>query len=404
MTRFLILMMLIPMFAIAGKIQRQGIKTPAECVAAGSTAAECSPRDSQIYVTGGSINKQLDVAIADGDISSGIGLSGASSANNLALTASVGSNALTIALKNRAGADPSSGDAVKISMRNGTATNGTWNIRTISSAMNLIVSSGSTLGHASGVASYIYVYLIDSDGVGTMKLGVSSTLFDDKTLQTTVAGGGAGAADSFSIIYSDAAYSSKPIRVIGRLNSTQTTAGTWAAVPTEISTGPIQTTSPLYGEIGGCTITGSGCDWTKAVGAWTAFDADADCTYTCYGSAVDPATKIPGIKFPSLSAGNLYIVAQGDFISGTYGSANIWNFQDGAQGSGPQTTWVNPGVRADFPTLTGRLTYTQPQGVTTIQIWSAGENGGSTTSRIRANSDSLMSLTITAYRIPVALP
>lgn len=153
--------------------------------------------------------------------------------SNLVLTASVASSALTIAVKTKAGTDPTASDPIKVGMRNVTSTDGSYNQRTISSALSVVVSSGSTLGHASGVASYFYVYLIDNSG--TLELGVSTSLLDDTAVQTSVAEGGAGAADAYNVLYSTTARTSKPIRLIGRMQSTQTTAGTWAAVPTEIS-------------------------------------------------------------------------------------------------------------------------------------------------------------------------
>lgn len=57
--------------AQAAKIQRQGIKTAAECVAAGSTAANCLPLDAQIWdATNG---QQLSLSIANGQLGGGGG-------------------------------------------------------------------------------------------------------------------------------------------------------------------------------------------------------------------------------------------------------------------------------------------------------------------------------------------
>lgn len=154
---------------------------------------------------------------------------------NLALSCSVGSSALTIALKDKAGSDPSVGSPVKIAFRNSTATNGTYNARSVTSSLSVVVSSGSTLGHSSGVASDIFIYAIDN--AGTVELAVSSTLFETFGTKTTTAEGGAGAADSATVLYSTTARSNVPVRLLGKLVSTQTTAGTWAAVPTETALG-----------------------------------------------------------------------------------------------------------------------------------------------------------------------
>lgn len=158
--------------------------------------------------------------------------------SNLSLTASVGSSALTIEVKNKAGNDPSAGDPVKIAFRNATSATGDYSVATLSAALSLVISSGSKLGHADATAHYIYVYMFN-DG-GTLRLAVSSKYYDEGAVQSATAEGGAGAADAFSTIYSDAAITSKAMRLIGRLKTTQTTAGTWAAVPSEISLVPFK--------------------------------------------------------------------------------------------------------------------------------------------------------------------
>lgn len=55
---------------MGGKIQGADVKTEAELVTAGATKTSLI-RDTQIYVTGNSINKTLDDAIIDGDIGGG---------------------------------------------------------------------------------------------------------------------------------------------------------------------------------------------------------------------------------------------------------------------------------------------------------------------------------------------
>ena len=53
-------------------------------------------------------------------------------------------------------------------------------------------------------------------------------------LISTTAEGGAGAADSASVVYSTTARTSLAYRVIGYIESTQATAGTWATAPSTI--------------------------------------------------------------------------------------------------------------------------------------------------------------------------
>lgn len=153
---------------------------------------------------------------------------------NLSLTAAVATSALTIAVKSRAGSsNPSATDPINVGMRSATSATGTYATRQITGALSLVVSSGSTLGHRSAIPAHIYVYLIDN--AGTLELAVSSTKYDDGSIVTTVAEGGAGAADSSYSIYSTTQRTGVAIRYIGRFLSTQATAGTWAAVPSEIA-------------------------------------------------------------------------------------------------------------------------------------------------------------------------
>jgi hypothetical protein len=134
-----------------------------------------------------------------------------SQVDNLSFVASVATNALTITIKDAAGNTPSSATTA-VSFRSSTLTSGAFVTRTITSALSMTVSSGSTLGHANGISKNIWLYLIDN--AGTVEVAVSSTQFDDTFLYSTVAEGGAGAADSESVLYSTTARTSVAIRLI----------------------------------------------------------------------------------------------------------------------------------------------------------------------------------------------
>jgi len=157
---------------------------------------------------------------------------------NLTLTATVAASALTIALKDKAGSDPSGGSPVKIGFRSATAATGTYVQRSVTAALSVVVSSGSTLGHTSAVQGYVYVYAIDN--AGTVELAVSSKLFDEGSRVSTTAEGGAGASDAAATMYSTTARTDVACRLIGRLASTQATAGTWATAISEISLQPFE--------------------------------------------------------------------------------------------------------------------------------------------------------------------
>lgn len=152
------------------------------------------------------------------------------------ITASVAGNALTMALKTASGGDPSNTDPVFVVFRSATAGSGAVTVRKITAATSLVISAGSTLGTASGTPSRVWVVLFDD--AGTIRLGAVCTQLSDgvyplrdDVLSNSTAEGGGGGADSAGVIYTGTAVSAKALRVIGYVESTQATAGTWATAP-----------------------------------------------------------------------------------------------------------------------------------------------------------------------------
>ncbi len=163
--------------------------------------------------------------------------------SNLGLSASVSSNALTISLKQADGSTaPAATGPVKVGFRSSTATAGSFSTVSVTAATSVVVSSGSTLGSISGVAHYYYVYAINN--AGTLELATSMSIFEDGSLVSTTAEGGAGAADSNAVMYSTTARTNVPSRMIGRILITEATAGTWASAPTEVSAWPFEIIKP----------------------------------------------------------------------------------------------------------------------------------------------------------------
>lgn len=153
---------------------------------------------------------------------------------NHSLAISLAANALTIALKTAAGANPSAASPVKMYFRDPTLTNGNSSLVSHAAALSTVISSGSTAGHFDGKDDFIYVYGMNN--AGALELAWSTSgLWDEGVLHTTTAEGGAGAADSRRVLYSTTARTNKAIRFLGRFRSNQSTAGTWAAAPLEIS-------------------------------------------------------------------------------------------------------------------------------------------------------------------------
>lgn len=146
---------------------------------------------------------------------------------------SVAGGALTLALKTLAGADPSASSPVLVLMPQGNPFDGTYAIRKVTAALSTVISSGSTAGHTSTVASPLYDYFIDN--AGTLELSWSNKFFGGQGVASTTAEGGAGAADSATTMYSTTARANVPFVCIDRWQSTQAVAGTWAA-----TTGTVQ--------------------------------------------------------------------------------------------------------------------------------------------------------------------
>lgn len=191
------------------------------------------------------------------------------SMNNGQLVASVGGNALTIALKTKAGTDATATDPIYIIFRSATITSGEYFVRQVTSALSISVSSGSTLGTTSAVLSQIDVLAIDN--AGAVELAVvndNGATLDGQSLISTTAEGGAGAADSVNTIYSATARSNVPYRYIGYVQSTQATAGTWATSPSKIQLANYIPTNGSQITIGTPVATTSGTLFDFAVPTW----------------------------------------------------------------------------------------------------------------------------------------
>lgn len=153
-------------------------------------------------------------------------------ATNYGITATVATNALTVALKAADGNDASSTNPVRIVFRNSTAATGTPVTRSVTGSLSVIVTSGATLGHTDADVGYVHVYAIDN--AGTVELAVAgSKIFDELALNSSTSV--TNASDDYNTLYSTTGRSNVAIRYLGRVKSTQATAGTWVTTPSEIS-------------------------------------------------------------------------------------------------------------------------------------------------------------------------
>lgn len=153
-------------------------------------------------------------------------------ASNYSLSTSVASSAMTIALKDATGSDPSTSSPVRINFRSSTAATGTVTQRSVTAALSVTITAGATLGHRDGIDGYIYVYAIDN--AGTVELAVSGQrIFDNGKRQSTTAF--TTGADSSDVLYSTTNRSNVAIRFLGRIQSNQATAGTYSTNASEVA-------------------------------------------------------------------------------------------------------------------------------------------------------------------------
>ena len=139
------------------------------------------------------------------------------------ITASVAASALTITL-----------NPTILDFRSSPLTSGTVTSLVVAAAISLTIPSTSTMGTTSAVQSRIVVLAINN--AGTVELAAvniaGGSVLDETTLITTIAAVAAG--NSATAYYSTTARSSVAYRVVGYVESTQATAGTWATAPSTI--------------------------------------------------------------------------------------------------------------------------------------------------------------------------
>ena len=167
------------------------------------------------------------------------------------IVASVGSNALTVALTTKDGSTPSAGDPVSLDFRNVTLATGSLSVISVTGAETVVAPDGATLGAASGVPFRAWVVAFN-DG-GTVRLALincaSSTLIYQLRgwgiASSTTIGTGSDAVQTF---YSDAGVSVKAYVILGYVSyeSGLSTAGTYDVVPTRAQALTLDT--PLPGD------------------------------------------------------------------------------------------------------------------------------------------------------------
>ena len=205
------------------------------------------------------------------------------------ITASAASSALTITLS-----------PTVLDFRSATIGDGTVTTVSNSTSISVVVPSTATLGTVSAVQSRLVVLAINN--AGTMELAVTnisggSALDETGVISTTLI---AAASNSATLYYSTTARTSVAYRVVGYIQSTQATAGTWATAPSTIQG---------YGgqAVAAMSSLGYGQTWQNVTGSRV-----AGTTY--YNTTGKPIVLV----MLSLNTGNLHIYVNGVLVCNSY--------------------------------------------------------------------------------------
>ena len=139
------------------------------------------------------------------------------------LTASVAANALTVGL-----------NPTTLDFRSATPGSGIPATLSNPAALSLTIPSGATLGTISGQQARLILLALDN--AGTMELAIVNRAgglnLDETALINTTAI--SAASNSNNVIYAANARTAVPFRVVGYVDVTEATAGTWATAPANI--------------------------------------------------------------------------------------------------------------------------------------------------------------------------
>lgn len=286
---------------------------------------------------------------------------------NASMSATVAAGAMTINLLDYAGNAPSASSPVFYT----TVVNGALVPRAITGALSITVPSGATLGTVSGLGNRIWVGIHDNSG--TPILGVYNSLNStgptilswNELLAVSGTSISVGSTSS-QVWYTSAGTTSKAFRILGFVESTQATAGTWSTAPSLVG---------LFGP----GIKRPGDTVQTAYFTTTTGGTSSSATYV-------PLTSGPTISIIPTSAANLIDVLSSGVIEAP--GANVTMDVQLSRGSVAATNMIgsvaesniNAGhipatiLASDLPNTTSSVTYVV-QGKVTSNTFSYGGTG-----------------------------
>lgn len=204
------------------------------------------------------------------------------------ISATVAANALTVTVQ-----------PTKLDFRSASLGSGTVTARTLAAAASLVVPSGATLGTANGVLSRLVVLLLDNAGTlepAIVNLAGGVSLDETGVISTTAI---SDAADSSSVVYSQAARVNLPYRVVGFVESTQAAAGTWATAPSRVQ------------GAGGRAMESVGFPGSLAVNGWVKLPSGLIFQWGTSNGNNPAATVSLTIAFPTAALNGVAVLAAG---------------------------------------------------------------------------------------------
>lgn len=254
-----------------------------------------------------------------------------SEAPNLAIQPSVGSNQLTLSICINSSTPPTCTPAaanspIPILFRDPTIANGDPVLASLAAAQGFTIGSGNTMGCTSGNMCRLRLYEINN--AGTLGLCAYNSLSGtsivplDETSPQTSASGTAGGSSAQTLYCNISSVSAKAVREIGYVDVEETTAGTWAALPTVTQLlGP---TTPRAGQtVGGPLYNSTNASTSGTPSGYTV-------------SAVTPPAPANGISLiaqaitPKSAADVIVVhvtpnISQNDSSSGNMGFLYLYN-------------------------------------------------------------------------------
>jgi hypothetical protein len=396
--------------AYAGKIQTQDIKTSAECVTAGATAATCLPKTSQIYdptnatdlassfaasIVGillgrTKVDQTLDITGTTPVANGGTGLA-TLTAHNLyagngtaAPTPIPPGNNTNVLTSN--GTDwisaPASGGNGKSYLANtgfeSTPASTSWTVTnsTATTETTTFVEGFQSIKLA--LSSQTGDLLVQSvtPNINTTSQNFEATCRVNTTLSTiqlcALSGGSEVACQTVS--------SSGTFGLVTQ-NFPAPATGTSVGVKikaTSSSTGNVFVDDCYVGQarnigtvqqailLGTVKITGCASNWSTTSTSYTDYGTQSGCTYATTGSALAPSTNLPAIKFASIPAGQLRLEYEGQF-GNTGGQVSFAQFSDGTN-TALEESQAGQGSGATSASISQTINYTNTQSNVTLTI------------------------------------